>query len=79
MKQDIKDNSLKYYVQAGSFAAMPNKKYLSDITALGLRYTVRHADRYKVLIGAYNDETSARSALKKVRKYINSGAFIVKL
>ena len=58
---------------------MPNKKYLSDITALGLHYTVRQTDRYKVLIGGYHDETSARKALKKVREHINSGAFLIKL
>ena len=77
--QTAEESGVKYYVQAGSFAAMPNKKYLSDITALGLRYTVRHSDRYKVLIGGYLDETSARNALKKVRQYINSGAFLIKL
>jgi serine-type D-Ala-D-Ala carboxypeptidase/endopeptidase (penicillin-binding protein 4) len=74
-----KGSATKYYVQAGSFSAMPNKKYLSDIKALGLHYTVRHTGKYKVLIGAYSDEKSARSALKKVREHINSGAFLVKL
>lgn len=69
----------KYYIQVGSFSAMPNKAYLSEIEALGLRYRVRHADNYKVLIGAYKDEKSAREVLKKVRTHINSGAFIVKL
>ena len=66
-------------MQAGSFTAMPNKAYLSKIKALGLRYTVRHTDNYKVLIGTYNDEKDAREALEKVRKHINIGAFIVKL
>ena len=75
----VKSSRVKYYIQAGSFAAMPNKKYLSNIKALGLEYTVRHTDRYKVLIGAYDNEKSARSALKKVREHINIGAFIVKL
>jgi D-alanyl-D-alanine carboxypeptidase/D-alanyl-D-alanine-endopeptidase (penicillin-binding protein 4) len=74
-----KIQSGKYYVQAGSFAAMPNKEYLSDIKALGLDYTIRHVDKYKVLIGAYSDEKNARSALKKVREHIDIGAFIVKL
>lgn len=69
----------KYYVQAGSFSSMPNKKYLSKIKALGLRYTVRQGSVYKVLIGGYKDEKAARNALKKVRKDINYGAFIVKL
>jgi len=69
----------KYYVQAGSFSTMPNKVYLLKIEALGLRYKVRNMDNYKVLIGAYKDEKTARTALKKVRKHINDGAFIVKL
>ena len=75
----VNGSAVRYYVQAGSFAAMPNPKYLSDIKALGLSYTVRHTDKYKVLIGAYSDEKNARRALKKVREHINSGAFIVKL
>lgn len=79
MQNAAKDTAVKYYVQAGSFAAMPNKNYLSQIKALGLTYTVRHTDKYKVFIGAYNDETNARKALKKVREHINIGAFIVKL
>ena len=79
MQYVAKDPAVKYYVQAGSFAAMPNKNYLSEIKALGFTYTVRHTDKYKVFIGAYNDETNARKALKKVREHINIGAFIVKL
>ena len=46
-----KDLTQKYYVQVGSFSAMPNKAYLLKIEALGLRYRVRHRDNYKVLIG----------------------------
>jgi D-alanyl-D-alanine carboxypeptidase/D-alanyl-D-alanine-endopeptidase (penicillin-binding protein 4) len=79
MKYVTKETSVKYYVQAGSFSAMPNKAYLSKIKASGLRYTVRYTDSYKVLIGAYKDEKSAREDLEKVRKEINKGAFIVKL
>jgi D-alanyl-D-alanine carboxypeptidase/D-alanyl-D-alanine-endopeptidase (penicillin-binding protein 4) len=79
MKHSAQDSAVKYYVQAGSFAAMPNKNYLSKIKALGLDYTVRHTDKYKVLIGAYRDEKDARKALKQVREHISIGAFIVKL
>ena len=78
-KKVTKVLSKMYYVQAGSFSSMPNKKYLSKIKALGLRYSVRHTEMYKVLIGGYKDEKSARDALEKVRKHINYGAFIVKL
>ncbi|MEN8728097.1 MAG: D-alanyl-D-alanine carboxypeptidase/D-alanyl-D-alanine-endopeptidase [Sulfurovum sp.] len=78
-KKVTKALSKMYYVQAGSFSSMPNKKYLSKIKALGLHYTVRHTEMYKVLIGGYKDEKTARDALEKVRKHINYGAFIVKL
>ncbi len=78
IKPMAKKTSVKYYVQAGSFSAMPNQAYLSKIKASGLPYTVRHTDNYKVLIGAYNNEKDARNALKKVRKDINEGAFITK-
>jgi len=74
-----KGTTVQYYVQAGSFAAMPNKQYLTDIKALGFEYTVQRSDKYKVLIGGYSDEKNARRALKKVREHINIGAFLVKL
>ena len=79
IKHVTKETSVKYYVQSGSFSAMPNKAYLLKIKALGLRYIVRHTDNYKVLIGAYKDKKSAREVLEKVRNQINKGAFIVKL
>ena len=78
-KRVATDSSVKYYVQAGAFSAMPNKKYLSKIKSLGLHYTVRQKDNYKVLIGEYKNEKDAREALKKVREHISIGAFIVKL
>jgi len=74
----VKTLSKKYYVQSGSFSAMPDKKYLLKIEALGLHYRVHHTEMYKVLIGAYEDEKGAREALEKVRKHINEGAFITK-
>ncbi len=67
----------KYFIQAGSFAKEPNTTYLSSIESLGLPYTVRHETQYKVLVGAYGSEKSARTALEKVRKHINAGAFLV--
>lgn len=70
---------VKYYVQVGSFSEMPNKRFLSSIKGLGLNYTIRHEDKYKVLIGAYSDEKKAREVLNKVRNRIHKGAFIVKL
>ena len=79
MKLETKQSTVMYYIQVGAFSAMPNKAYLSEIEALGLRYKVHHRDNYKVLIGAYQDEENAREVLKKVRRDINGGAFIVKL
>ena len=79
MKHETKESTVKYYIQVGAFSAMPNKTYLSEIEALGLRYMVHHRDNYKVLIGAYQDEKNAREVLKKIRRDINGGAFIVKL
>ena len=79
VKHETQENTVKYYIQVGSFSAMPNKAYLSEIEALGLHYRVRHTDNYKVLIGVYSDEKSAREILKKVREHVNKGAFIVKL
>lgn len=69
----------KYYVQAGSFVTQPTKAYFLRIERLGLPYKMRHLGKYKVLIGAYAQEKDARTALERVRKYLNTGAFIVKL
>ncbi len=77
-KHTPSNSSKKYYVQAGSFSNEPNKAYFLHIERLGLPYKVRHSNVYKVLIGAYKDEKSAKRALVKVRKNINQGAFIVK-
>ncbi len=77
-KEIRKTPSQKYYVQAGSFSRMPDKHYLLKIEALGLHYSIRHSNNYKVLIGAYKDEKGVREALEKVRKHINEGAFITK-
>ena len=67
-----------YFIQAGSFSNMPGKSYFDDIEKLGMTYMVRHGEQYKVLIGAYATEERAKKALKKVRRYINSGAFLVR-
>ncbi|GIT99056.1 D-alanyl-D-alanine carboxypeptidase [Sulfurovum sp. TSL1] len=79
MKQESKENTVQYYIQVGSFSSMPNKTYLAKISTLGLPYKVRRAENYKVLIGGYRDEKSARAVLEKVRRDINVRAFIVKL
>jgi D-alanyl-D-alanine carboxypeptidase/D-alanyl-D-alanine-endopeptidase (penicillin-binding protein 4) len=76
-KSDSPTPSGKYFIQAGSFSQAPNTRYLSNIESLGLPYKVHHETRYKVLVGAYRSEKSARVALEKVRKHINAGAFLV--
>jgi len=78
-KKITKTHTTQYYIQAGSFSKMPDKQYLARIDRLGLRYTVRRSNGYKVYIGGYEDDKSAREALKKVRDLISKGAFIVKL
>ncbi len=80
----------KYYVQVGSFAAQPTKKYLLKLERIGLRYKVKHVSehsdkyswdtqKYKVLVGPYAEKKYARKALMKVRKHVNKDAFIAKL
>jgi len=69
----------RYYVQVGLFNSIPDQNYLLRLEHLGLPYKVRHSDKYQVLVGAYKDEQSARTVLKKVRKHISSGAFLIKL
>lgn len=69
----------KYYVQVGSFSASPTKEYLLKLERLNLRYKVKHASNYKVLVGAYGKEEDARRVLDKVRKHVSKEAFLVKL
>ncbi len=76
-KKHVSTPVKKYFIQAGSFSKAPNTKYLSSIESLGLPYKVRYDTRYKILIGGYESEKSARIALAKVRKHINAGAFLV--
>jgi D-alanyl-D-alanine carboxypeptidase/D-alanyl-D-alanine-endopeptidase (penicillin-binding protein 4) len=67
-----------YYIQTGSFSQVPTADYLLRIKKLGLSYTTEYTNKYKVLVGPYMNEREARSSLVKVRKHINSGAFLVK-
>lgn len=67
-----------YCIQVGSFSQTPHAAYFSKIERLGLSYKIHHETQYKVLVGAYSNERSARVALERVRKHINAGAFITK-
>lgn len=67
-----------YYVQLGSFKLKPNQTYLRKITKLGLPYTVKKTNIYKVFIGPYKKESTARKILPKVKQKLNKSAFITK-
>ncbi len=73
----VTKSSGPYYIQTGSFAKEPTSEYLSSIKKLGLLYSIEFKDNYKVFIGPYNFESTARMSLKKVRKHISKGAFLV--
>ena len=70
-------DSSAYYIQTGSFSHAPTRDYLSKISALGMTYRTENNGNYKVLVGPYTSESSARISLKKVRKNINKNAFLV--
>jgi cell division protein FtsN len=70
-------DSSAYYIQTGSFSHAPTRDYLSKISALGMTYRTENNGDYKVLVGPYTSESSARISLKKVRKNINKNAFLV--
>ncbi|MBA1421390.1 MAG: D-alanyl-D-alanine carboxypeptidase/D-alanyl-D-alanine-endopeptidase [Epsilonproteobacteria bacterium] len=67
-----------YYVQVGSFKLKPSKTYTKKISRLGLPYTVKKSGIYKVLIGPYKKESTARKVLRKVKEKLNRSAFITK-
>lgn len=68
-----------YAVQVGSFAQAPNAAYLARIKKAGFSYRVLHQSIYRVIVGPYGDESSAKRILADIRKKLNRGAFIVKL
>ncbi len=75
----------RYYVQVGSFTRYePNKKFLASIRQNGYDYHYRKAvvngrNVTKVLIGPFQTEKEARSALKNIRKRLVKDAFLTKL
>ena len=76
-KEALNKNMLSYYIQTGSFVNEPSAEYLRSIASLGLKYTTKLSDNYKVLIGPYSNEAKARASLVTVKEHISSGAFIV--
>ena len=77
-KQNLK-NKKHFYIQVASFKKMPHLSYISKIKDLGLQYTIRHNNNYKVLIGAYRHKASAKRALHVIKKRLSAGAFIVEI
>ena len=71
-------SSKYYYVQVGSFKSKPTSKYLRKISKLGLPYKVKKTNIYKVLVGPYKKESTARKVLPKVKRKLNQSAFISK-
>ncbi len=73
-----------YYIQVGSFSKYkPDQKFLGKIKNAGFEYSFKklHTNGKvisKVLIGPFNSDKEARSALKKVRSKIERGAFLTK-
>ncbi|OQX58087.1 MAG: hypothetical protein B5M52_06095 [Helicobacteraceae bacterium 4484_230] len=71
------------YIQVGSFSKYkPNKKFLNSITRNGFDYTYHRVVRNgrilnKVLIGPFKNRAEARDALMRIRKKIESDAFII--
>lgn len=78
-------STVAYYVQVGSFSKYaPNEKFLNSITSKGYTYKYHKINSgsktlTKVLIGPFNSEKDARTALRKIRSSIEAGAFITKL
>ncbi|MBD3789042.1 MAG: D-alanyl-D-alanine carboxypeptidase/D-alanyl-D-alanine-endopeptidase [Campylobacterales bacterium] len=67
-----------YGIQVGSFMNEPSTSYLARIRQAGFSYVIVRKDIYKVLIGPYRDETSAKNALERVRQRLNKGAFVIR-
>lgn len=74
-----------FYIQVGSFSRYkPNNKFLKSITDKGFTYKFHEVTEgskvlNKVLIGPYETEKEARSALRKIRSSIEAGAFLTRI
>jgi len=75
----------RMYVQVGSFSKYaPSATFLKKIKKEGYRYSFHKVQRNgktinKVLVGPFKSESEARKALGKIRKTIESGAFLTKV
>ena len=82
-KRDVKkvqstSSKKYYYVQVGSFKRKPSNTYMRKIHVLGLPTKVKKTNIYKVLVGPYRKESTARNVLGKIKKKLNKSAFITK-
>lgn len=74
-----------YYVQVGSFSKYaPNKNFLKSITDKGFSYKYHKVTQNsktinKVLVGPFESEKDARSALRVIRSGVEAGAFLIKI
>lgn len=74
-----------YFIQVGSFSKYePDTKFLKSITDKGYKYQYYKVSNNaqsinKVLVGPFNSEKDARSALRTIRSSIESGAFLIKI
>lgn len=73
-----------YYIQVGSFSIFkPDPNFLKRITSNGFSYATKKVSINgksitKLFIGPYEDENSARKALKAVRDTIEAKAFLTR-
>jgi cell division protein FtsN len=70
-----------YYIQVGAFSTVPSKRFLERISQNGFTYTITDKNPRglrKLLIGPYQDRSSAERALVKVKDRINKNAFLLK-
>ena len=72
------------YIQVGSYINKPSRNMLRKIDLLGLPYEIIKFPRNgkfinKLLIGPYKNLEESNKVLNKVRKNINSKAFMVKI
>ncbi len=72
----------KHYIQVGSFSKYsPDKKFLKNITDNGFSYSIHRVVTHgkianRLLIGPFDSKSDAKASLKKVKRTIESGAFI---
>ena len=75
----IKKETPKYYLQLGSFKLRPSRAYIKRIEKMALPYHIKKNKVYKVFVGPYSKEATAKKVLKKVQARVSKQAFIKKM